>query len=85
MSWLMEFKARKLADKHKLVSEQMALRALKEGCPHYIKIKNSQIDEAREFLLSNGITYSNGLVEFTDGRIFLRDEEMLVAVKIFYS
>ena len=87
MSWLDEYKAKRLAQRNKSVTIGMARHAVRNGCKYFIKVKKENVDDARaqlEEFYGNGLA-PKGLCFYQDGKIFVDDAEIYTMLKLLYS
>lgn len=86
MSWLNEYKAKRLAEQNELVTVGMARHAVKKGCKYFIKVKKEYAQDARKQLIGDDeVIFPDGIVFYSDGKIFLRDEEKYTMLKMLYT
>jgi len=89
MSWSIEYKAKRLAEQHELVTIRMARAAVINGCKYFIKVPKenvndalNQIEEWDPSLLADG---AKGIHFYADGKIFLSSLELYILIKTLYS
>jgi len=81
-----EYKAKRLAVKHEIVTIGMARHAVHRGCKYFIKVPKENADPARAQLVNwYGNIGAFGLVFYGDGKIFLGDESHYFMINMLYS
>jgi len=89
LPWIQEKKAQKIAAQNETVSIGMARIAIRNGCKYFIKVPKEHVDAAYQQIRSWDASLldvgAKGISFYSDGKIFLQDEELYTMIKTFYS